>query len=86
MTDFTFWSPTYFAFGRGAEARTGELVRRFGGRKALLHYGGGSAIASGLIDRVKSSLAEAGVEFVARLIYTTSGRALMQAVLNMMLS
>ena len=64
MTDFSFWSPTYFAFGRGAEARTGELVRRFGGRKALLHYGGRSAVASGLIDRVKSSLAEAGVEFV----------------------
>ena len=64
MTDFSFWSPTYFAFGRGAEARTGELVRRFGGRKALLHYGGKSAVASGLIDRVKSSLAEAGVEFV----------------------
>ena len=64
MTDFSFWSPTYFAFGRGAEARTGELVRRFGGRKALLHYGGKSAVASGLIGRVKSSLAEAGVEFV----------------------
>ena len=64
MTDFTFWSPTYFAFGRGAEARAGEFVRRFGGRKALLHYGGKSAVASGLIGRVKSSLAEAGVEFV----------------------
>ena len=64
MTDFSFWSPTYFAFGRGAEARTGELVRRFGGRKALLHYGGKSAVASGLIGRVTSSLAEAGVEFV----------------------
>ncbi len=64
MTDFSFWSPTYFAFGRGAEARTGELVRRFGGRKALLHYGGRSAVASGLIGRVKASLAEAGVEFV----------------------
>ncbi len=64
MTDFNFWSPTYFAFGKGAEERTGELVRRFGGRKALLHYGGGSAVASGLIGRIKSSLAEAGVEFV----------------------
>ena len=65
MTDFNFWSPTYFAFGRGAEARTGELVRRFGGRKALLHYGGGSAVASGLIGRIQASLSAAGVEFVA---------------------
>ena len=65
MTDFNFWSPTYFAFGRGAEARTGELVRRFGGRKALLHYGGGSAVASGLIGRIQASLSAAGVDFVA---------------------
>ena len=64
MIDFNYWSPTYIAFGRGKESRTGELVRRFGGRKALLHYGGGSAVRSGLIDRVKASLAEAGVGFV----------------------
>ena len=61
MTDFDYWSPTYFAFGRGKEARTGELVRRFGGSKALLHFGGGSAVRSGLVGRVRASLAEAGV-------------------------
>ena len=64
MIDFNYWSPTYIAFGRGKESRTGELVRRFGGRKALLHYGGGSAVRSGLLDRVKASLSEAGVGFV----------------------
>ena len=63
MTDFEFCSPTYFAFGKGKESRTGELVRQFGGRKALLHYGGGSAVRSGLIARVRASLAAAGVEF-----------------------
>ena len=65
MIDFDYWAPTYFAFGKGKESRVGELVRRFGGRKALLHYGGGSAVRSGLIDRVKSSLAAAGVDVVA---------------------
>ena len=64
MTDFEFWSPTYFAFGKGKETCTGELVRRFGGHKALLHYGGESAVRSGLIDRVKESLSSAGVELV----------------------
>lgn len=63
MTDFNFWSPTYFAFGRGKESLTGELVRRFGGRKALVHFGGKSAVASGLIGRVKASLAASGVAF-----------------------
>ena len=30
MIDFNYWSPTYFAFGKGKETQTGELVRRFG--------------------------------------------------------
>ena len=64
MIDFDYWSPTYIAFGKGKEARTGELVRRFGGHKVLLHFGGGSAVKSGLLGRVKASLAEAGVDFV----------------------
>ena len=64
MIDFNYWSPTYIAFGRGKESRTGELVRRFGGHKALLHYGGGSAVRSGLLGRVKASLGDAGVGFV----------------------
>ena len=64
MTDFNYWSPTYFSFGKGKEAQTGELVRRFGGRKVLLHFGGGSAVRSGLLDRIKESLAKSGLEWV----------------------
>jgi len=63
MIDFNYWSPTYFAFGKGKESSTGELVRKFGGSKALLLYGGGSAVKSGLIARVEASLSEAGVAF-----------------------
>ena len=64
MKDFEFWAPTYYSFGKGKEACTGELVRRFGGRTALLHYGGASAAKSGVLERVKESLAAAGVGFV----------------------
>jgi len=64
MIDFDFWSPTYIAFGKGKESRTGELVRRFGGRRVLLHYGGGSAVRSGLVGRVGASLAAAGIGYV----------------------
>ena len=64
MQDFTFYSPTKFAFGRGAEARCGALVKEFGGSRVLLHYGGGSAVRSGLLDRVKKSLDDAGVTWV----------------------
>ncbi len=41
MRNFTFYSPTLYAFGDGQEQNVGALVRRFGGTKVLLvHYGG----------------------------------------------
>ena len=52
MDSFTFYSPTFFAFGKGTESDAGKYVKRFGGHKVLIHYGGGSAVKSGLIDRV----------------------------------
>ena len=61
MRNFTFWSPTKFVFGRDTEARTGQLVKEFGGSRVLLVYGGGSAVRSGLIDRVSRSLADQGI-------------------------
>jgi alcohol dehydrogenase YqhD (iron-dependent ADH family) len=64
MNNFTFYSPTYFAFGKDEESKTGRLVKRFGGNKVLIHYGGGSVVRSGLLDRVKASLKEEGIEFV----------------------
>ena len=64
MDNFTFYSPTYFAFGRETEKEAGKLVKRFGGNKVLLHYGGGSVIRSGLLDRVKQSLDEVGISYV----------------------
>ena len=53
MDNFTFYSPTWFQFGKDAESLTGACVKKFGGTKALLHYGGGSVVRSGLLDRVK---------------------------------
>lgn len=64
MDNFNFYSPTYFVFGRGRENETGKYVKRFGGTKVLLHYGGGSAIKSGLLDRVKKSLKMENISFL----------------------
>lgn len=63
MENFTFYAPTYFAFGRDTEKESGKYVARFGGNKVLLHYGGGSVIRSGLLDRIKESLKDAGIAF-----------------------
>lgn len=64
MENFNFYAPTYFAFGKDAEVQTGSLVKRFGGTKVLIHYGGGSVIRSGLLDRVKESLIKEGIEYM----------------------
>ena len=64
MNDFSFYSPTKFVFGRGAEAQVGALVRALGGTKALLHFGGGSVKRNGVYDAVVKSLERAGVEYV----------------------
>ena len=64
MNAFTFYSPTLFAFGEGAERKTGELVRQFGGHHALLVYGGGSVKRNGAYDAVTDALREAGVTWV----------------------
>lgn len=56
--------PTYFDFGKGAEAHVAELVRRFGGGKVLLHYGGGSIRKSGLYDRITANLEQGEIPFV----------------------
>lgn len=64
MDNFSFYAPTYFAFGKNSEERAGELVKRFGGSKVLLHFGGGSVVRSGLLDRVKKSLDAAEIAWV----------------------
>ncbi len=64
MDNFQFWSPTEFVFGKGTENEAGKYVKKHGGTKVLLHYGGGSAIKSGLIDRVRKSLSDNGIEYV----------------------
>jgi len=64
MEDFRFYAPTYFAFGKNSEQQTGELVKRFGGHKVLIHYGGGSIKRNGVYDRVVASLNAAGIPFI----------------------
>ena len=64
MNNFTFYSPTYFVFGKDEECNAGKYVKRFGGSKVLIHYGGGSVVRSGLLDRVKASLSNEGLSFV----------------------
>lgn len=64
MDNFSFYSPTYFEFGIDAEDKAGTLVKRFGGSRVMIVYGGGSVVRSGLLDRVKRSLDAEGISYV----------------------
>jgi len=64
MDNFQFYSPTEFIFGKETESQAGEMIRKYGGTKVLLHYGSKSAAKSGLLDKVKEVLADSGIPFV----------------------
>ena len=63
MDNFSFYSPTEFVFGKDTENKCGQYVKKYGGTKALVHYGSGSAVRSGLLARVEASLRDSGIEF-----------------------
>lgn len=62
MNNFTFYSPTEFVFGKGVENQVGELCTRYGAKRVMIVYGGGSVVRSGLLDRVKAALNAEGIE------------------------
>lgn len=63
IKDFNFYAPTRVVFGRDAESKIGQLVKDNGGRKVLIHYGGGSAERSGLLQVVREQLRAADIAF-----------------------
>ena len=65
MEDFTYYTPTKVIFGRDAEKQIGTLLKDMGYKKVLLHYGGGSANRSGLLNRIETLLLENDISFVS---------------------
>ncbi|MCH4208171.1 MAG: iron-containing alcohol dehydrogenase [Solobacterium sp.] len=59
--NFNYYTPTRVIFGKDTESQCGALIQQYHVHKVLIHYGGHSAVKSGLIDRVKHSLDEAGI-------------------------
>jgi alcohol dehydrogenase YqhD (iron-dependent ADH family) len=64
MNNFRFWSPTEFVFGKNTVKNTAQLVKKYGGTKVLLHYGGQSAIKSGLLAEVENNLQNEFIDYV----------------------
>ena len=64
MKDFKFYAPTEVVFGEQSEEQVAALVRKYGGTKVLVHYGGQSAVRSGLLDKICGLLEAGGVSYL----------------------
>ena len=64
MYNFQYFTPTKVLFGRGTEERVGELVKQQNCKKVLIHYGMGSVVKSGLLDKVKKALDDENIPWV----------------------
>lgn len=64
MFNFDFFTPTEIRFGKEAEKETGKMIRKYHGSKVLLHYGSGSVVKSGLLNKIKASLDEEHIGYV----------------------
>ncbi|MBE5893321.1 MAG: iron-containing alcohol dehydrogenase [Lachnospiraceae bacterium] len=64
MYNFNYYTPTEVVFGKAAEEKTGAMLKKYGAKKVLLHYGSGSVIRSGLLNRIKKSLEEQEIAYV----------------------
>ncbi len=64
MKDFNYYAPTEVVFGEQSEEQVAALVKKYGGTKVLVHYGGQSAQRSGLLDKICGLLKEGGIEYI----------------------
>ena len=64
MYNFKYFTPTKVLFGKGTENQVGILVKEQKCKKVLIHYGMGSVIKSGLLDKVKRALDAENIPWV----------------------
>ena len=65
MYNFKYFTPTKVIFGKDTELQVADLIKEFGGKKVLIHYGGGSVVRSGLLKKVTDILDGAGISYVS---------------------
>ena len=64
MQDFEFYTPTRMIFGKDTQKQVGKIVKEYGFKKVLVHFGGASAKKSGLLDQVTDALKAEGIDYV----------------------
>lgn len=64
MQEFTYCVPTKIIFGKGTEKECGKEIRKQGGKKVMIVYGGGSIVRSGLLQTIRDALEEERIPYV----------------------
>ena len=64
MKDFIYYAPTEVVFGKSSEEHVAHMVKKYGGTKVLVHYGGQNAIRSGLLEKICTILSNEGIEYI----------------------
>ena len=64
FTNFNLFLYTDILFGRGTEKEAGRMIRKHGGSRVMVIYGGGSVKKSGLFDRTAAALDDEALSFV----------------------
>ena len=63
MRSFQYYMKTEVLFGADMTDQTADLVKKHGGSRVLVVYGGGSAVKSGLLDRICGQLQTAAITY-----------------------
>lgn len=65
IVNFSFSLPTKVVFGKDVHKEAGAECKALGAKKVLVHFGGASARASGLLDEIAASLEKEGIPYVS---------------------
>lgn len=63
MQNFIQYAPTEIIFGKETELQTGKAIKKYGGKKVLIVYGGGSVKRNGILARIEETLAAEGISY-----------------------
>ena len=63
MQKFIQYTPTEILFGENAQAEVGKEVKKWGGSRVFIVYGGGSVKKSGLLAQVEEALEKEGLAY-----------------------
>ncbi len=63
MQSFEYHCPTEIIFGKGAELKAADKIKKYGGTKVLVVYGGGSVVRSGLLQKITDLLQKAKLPY-----------------------